>query len=226
MARHVSEAWSDYLGPGAVPSLLVSAGVALGGLGLPVLYRLRQVIRESGRADPEPADAILVLGRVLVDDRPSRIFRARLDHAASLWRSAIAPRIVVTGGLTGRATRTEAEAGGEHLADLGVPPDAVLLEDRARHTLENLSHVRETLRAEGWNRMVVVSDSLHQARVGALARGLGLACHFSPAHEAAPETRGRWLLRAAREASLLHWYHTGVLYSRLIGARSYLARVT
>ena len=226
MPRHVSESWKDYLGPGALSSLLVSAGLALLGLGLPVLYRLREVLREARRQERGPADAVLVLGRSLEEDSPSRVFAARLDHGADLWREREAPRIVVTGGLTGRATRTEAEAGRDHLEARGVPGGVILLEDRSRHTLENLFHVRETFREERWQSVLVVSDPLHQARICALARGLGLSCRFSPAAKAAPETRLHWWLRALREAALLHWYHTGVAYSRLVRNETYLSRVT
>lgn len=133
---------------------------------------------------------------------------------------------MVTGGLTGRATRTEAEAGRAHLEQGGVPEEVILLEDRSRHTLENLSHVRQTFREESWRTVLVVSDPLHQARIGALARGLDLSCRFSPAEKAAPETPARWWLRAFREAALLHWYHTGVRYSRFVRNEAYLSRVT
>ncbi|MDX1631703.1 MAG: YdcF family protein [Thermoanaerobaculia bacterium] len=225
MPRHVNDRWSDFLGPGALSSFLVATGVATLGLGLPILHRLRRVLRDARRIDDGTADAILVLGRVLEEDRPSRVFSARLDHGADLWRRARAPRILITGGLTGQATRTEAAAGRNYLEEQGFPEEAIWLEDRSRHTLENLSHVRDTLREEDWDRVLVVSDPLHQARIGALARGLNLECRFSPAREAAPESRIRWWLRALREASLLHWYHTGVLYSRLIGNETYLSRV-
>jgi uncharacterized SAM-binding protein YcdF (DUF218 family) len=225
MPRHVSERWSEYLGPGALPSFTFAALLALLGLGIPLLWRLLEVLRIARRVEVEPADAIVVLGRALVDDRPTDVFRARLEHGADLLRGGLAPRIVVTGGLTGCATLTEAAAGRDYLETLGIPPAAVICEDRSRHTLENLYHTRSTLRANGWDRVLVVSDPLHLARVTALGRGLGLALRASPAIAAAPPG-WRWWSRAAREAALLHWYHCGILWSRLTRNRTYLARVT
>ncbi|HEV8629945.1 MAG TPA: YdcF family protein, partial [Thermoanaerobaculia bacterium] len=149
----------------------------------------------------------------------------RLAHGAELFRAGLAPRIIVAGGLTGDATRTEADAGADHLLALGVPAAAILREGRSRHTLENLSNVRDTLRQQGWHRLLVVSDPLHLARVAALARGLGLEARCSPARGATPGGIRFWL-RALREAHLLHWYHAGVAYSRLTRNHRYLARVT
>jgi uncharacterized SAM-binding protein YcdF (DUF218 family) len=225
MPRHVTDRWSDYLGPGALTTLAVAALVEVLGLGVPVLLRLLQVLGVARRDERGPADAILVVGRALAGDQPTPIFAARLAHGAALFRAGLAPRLIVAGGLTGDATRSEAAAGREHLIALGVPGEAILCEDRSRHTLENLAHARATLRERGWRRLLVVSDPLHLARVAALARGLGLEARCSPAPASSP--RGvRFWLRALHEAHLLHWYHAGVVFSRLVRNERYLARVT
>jgi uncharacterized SAM-binding protein YcdF (DUF218 family) len=210
-----------------VSSFLAASSTAVLGLGLPIAWRLRQVLAIARRDDREPADLILVLGRTLVDDRPAPVFVARLAHAAELYRLGRAPRIVVAGGLTGRATRTEAEAGRDWLVEQGVPTADVICEDESRHTLENLVNTRQTLRREGWSRLIVVTDPLHLARAAAFARGLGLSFQLSPAL-AAPPRRGSlgWYSRALREATLLHWYHAGVFYSRAIRSERMLSRVT
>jgi uncharacterized SAM-binding protein YcdF (DUF218 family) len=225
MPRHVSERWRDFLGPGAVPSLLAAVAFAVFGLGIPVLLRLRQVLGMARRDERGPADAILVVGRALERDQVTSAFAARLEHAAELYAAGLAPRIVVAGGLTGDATRTEAAAGREHLLALGIPGEAIVCEGRSRHTLENLVHVRATVRERGWSRLLCVSDPLHLARVRDLARGLGLQVACSPARRAAP-AGWRYYTWAIREAQLLHWYHAGVRYSRLTGNQRYLARVT
>ena len=215
------------LGPGGSVSLLVAlaGGVVL--LGLPVFWRLRGVLATAAGEAPEAADAILVLGRRLEGDRPSPVFEARLAQAEALWRKGHAPRIIVAGGITGRATRSEAEVGAEWLRARGVAPEAILTEDHSQHTLENLFNVRRQLDASGRRRLLLVSDPLHLARAAALARGLNLEFRCMPA-TASPPARGSlaWWYRALFEAFLLHWYYTGMAYSRLTGARSQLERVT
>jgi uncharacterized SAM-binding protein YcdF (DUF218 family) len=227
MPRHETQRWSEYLGPGAATSLLLALLTAVAGLGIPIVWRVRQVLLTARKDQREAADVVLVLGRHLQKDRISEVFRGRLDHGLELMRAGLAPRLVVAGGLTGKSRRTEAAAGREYLLSCGAAPEEVLAEDRSRHTLENLFNVRETLRREQWSSILLVSDALHLARAAALARGLGLTVRLSPA-PGAPPRRGSvaWWRRALREALLLHWYHVGMTYSRAIGSHRLLARVT
>ncbi|MFN7942707.1 MAG: YdcF family protein [Thermoanaerobaculia bacterium] len=214
------------LGPGGASTLALAFFTGVVGLGMPVAWRLRQVLREAARDERAAADAVLILGRELVDDRPTATFRARLEHGARLWHERLAPRVIVSGGWTGRASRSEAEAGSSVLIELGVPAEDILVEDRSRHTLENLVFVRDRLRAAGWQRIILVSDPLHLARVRTLASGLAMSILCSPARQAPPLPGGpAWWLRAVRESFLLHWYHVGVGYSRAIGSERLLSRV-
>jgi uncharacterized SAM-binding protein YcdF (DUF218 family) len=207
-------------------SLGLASATALLGLGVPVAFQLVKVLRAARHSQPEEADVILVLGRRLESDCLSSVFAARLDHAAALWRQGMAPRILVTGGLTGRSSRTEAEVGREHLLSAGIPEGSLLVEERSRHTLENLYHVREMMRANGWRRMLLVSDPLHLARAAALARGFGLEISCGAAPASSPDSRVAWWWRAWTQAFMLHWYRVGVAYSRLLGSPTLLERVT
>ncbi len=224
--RPHSTFWQE-LGPGGLSSLLLAFATALAGLGLPVALRARQILGAAARDETGCADAILVLGRELVDDQPTEVFRARLEQGERLLAAGRAPRLIVSGGWTGHASRSEAEAGRGYLLARGVPASRLMVEDRSRHTLENLFNVRETLREHGWSRLLLVSDPLHLARAAALARGLGLEVLLSPAATAPPRPGSpAWAARATREAFLLHWYHVGMAWSRLLGSARMLDRVT
>lgn len=213
------------LGPGGFVSLLLALLSAL--TLVPVLLRLREVLDRVEGDAPDAADAILVLGRKLEGDALSPVFEARLAHAEALHRAGLAPRLVVAGGLTGQASRSEAEAGVQWLSDRGLPPEILFAEDRSQHTLENLFYVRALMNDQGWRELLLVSDPLHLARAGAMARGLNLHVRCSPARACPPPRGSRgWVGRALFEAFYLHWYHLGVAYSRLIGSRRQLERVT
>ena len=215
------------LGPGGVSSLGLAAATGVALLGLPWVHRLRQVVKGAAGDEPGSADAILVLGRRLEGDWLTPVFQARLVHAEALWRQGLAPRIFVAGGTTGNARRSEAEAAREWLLARGIPPAAILLEDRSQHTLENLFNVRIHLRAQGWRTLLLVSDPLHLARAKATAQGLDLEVRCSPAPDCLPRPGSlRWWERALQEAFLLHWYHTGMAYSRLVRSKRQLERVT
>lgn len=212
------------LGPGGLASLtLAILSALLLGL-LPVVWRLAQVLRAARGEDASPGDLIVVLGRRLQGDAITPVFEARLAHAATLWRAGLAPRVLVAGGLTGQATRSEADAGRAWLLEQGLPEGIVLTEANSQHTLENLFFVRERFRNAT---LLLVSDPLHMARAQALARGLGLTTRRAPAF-ACPPRKGSlgWWKRAAFEAFLLHWYRVGVLYSRIIGSERQLERVS
>jgi uncharacterized SAM-binding protein YcdF (DUF218 family) len=226
MKRPLLKLWRE-MGPGGPSSITLAMLSALLGAGLPVALRLPTVLRHARRDERAAADVILVLGRELHQNRPTAVFRARLEHGARLLREGWAPRILVSGGVTGDSRVSEAEAGREHLLAAGLPGAAVLMEAGSRHTLENLFNVRETLRRESWQRLILVSDPLHLARAATMARGLKLEVLLSPAADCPPE-RGSagWLLRAVHEAFLLHWYHVGLLYSRAIRSERLLGRVT
>jgi uncharacterized SAM-binding protein YcdF (DUF218 family) len=215
------------LGPGGAASLGLAMFTFTGLLGLPWLVRLRRVCRGAQGEEPETADAILVLGRRMEADQITEVFRARLAQAEQLWRQGFAPRIFVAGGATGTASRSEAEAGRDWLLGRGLPDAAILLEDRSQHTLENLFNVRVQMREAGWQTLLLVSDALHLARARATAEGLSLSVRCIAA-EGSPPQRGTaaWWLRAGQEAFLLHWYHTGMIYSRLIHSERQLKRVT
>ena len=226
MARHFRDRWRDFLGPGAFPSIVFAGILMIAGLGLPLVWWLCLVWTRSKESDLVSADVIVVLGRTLEGDLITRVFAERLKRGAELWKEKLAPRIVVAGGLTGKATRTEAQAGLEELRRLGVPEEILVAEGRSRHTLENLFHVREMLGRDRPARLLIVSDPIHTARTSAYARGLGLDHYFAPAFAAAPQTGLGRLARTLHEAVFLHWYHSGVLYSRLTRNHRYLARVT
>lgn len=213
------------LGPGGVVSLLLA--LLSGLLLLPVLLRLRRVFKGTTGDLPIPSDLILVLGRRLQDDLPTAVFEARLAFAEALWRGGLAPRILVAGGITGKASLSEADAGRNWLLAKGVAAEAVLVEDHSQHTLENLFFVRDRMQEQGWRNLLLVSDPLHLARAAALASGLRMELRCLAANDCPPR-RGSfaWWRRALTEAFFLHWYATGMWYSRMIRSDRQLARVT
>src|SRR5687768_15824089 len=92
-----------------------------------------QVWLASRRDEARPAQAIIVLGAAQYNGVPSAVLRARLDHAAGLYRRQLSDVIVVTGGRQPGDRFTEAAAGADYLARLGVPQDKVLRENDGRN---------------------------------------------------------------------------------------------
>ncbi len=136
----------------------------------------------TGRQDQAgPADAIVVLGAAQYNGRPSPVFRARLDHAATLYRAGHAPVVLVTGGVGRRDTLSEAAVGARYLAGRGIPPAAVVQLPAGSDTYASLAEVGGWFRGRGSRRVLLVSDAFHLLRLRILASRLALEPYTSPA---------------------------------------------
>jgi uncharacterized SAM-binding protein YcdF (DUF218 family) len=149
----------------------------------PVLYFAVTFVQvwQAGRRDgARPTEAVVVLGAAQYDGRPSKVLRARLDHAADLYKQGLAPTVVVTGGRAVGDRFTESAAGANYLHGRGVPDEAILREATGRNSWESLAASARFLRARGIDDVVLVSDPFHAARITAIAGELGLRAASSP----------------------------------------------
>jgi uncharacterized SAM-binding protein YcdF (DUF218 family) len=155
----------------------------LGLLGLCLLYyavTLFQVVRAGRQTDPDPAEAIVVLGAAQYDGRPSPQLASRLDHALELYDEGVAPVVMVTGGNQPGDRFTEAEASANYLLDRGVPESAIMREDVGHTTFESLAAAADQLLAADLDDVVVVTDPYHSLRSKLIAEEVGLDASVSP----------------------------------------------
>src|SRR5436190_3327719 len=132
-----------------------------------------QVWLASRRDDARPVQAIVVLGAAQYNGVPSAVLRARLDHAADLYRRGLSEVVVVTGGKRPGDTYTEASAAADYLARRGVPQDHVLRENGGRNSWQSLAAAAVFLKRQGRTHVLLVTDPFHSARVTAMAGELG-----------------------------------------------------
>lgn len=150
---------------------------------LPILYfavTFVQVWRTSRLDGARPAEAVIVLGAAQYDGRPSAVLRARLDHAAELYRRKLAPYVVVTGGKADGDRFTESQASADYLHTKGVPDGAILREATGRTSWQSLAASARFLRDKGISDVILVSDPFHAARIAGIAGELGLDAATSP----------------------------------------------
>jgi len=151
-------------------------------LAVPILYFgwTAAGIWQISKHDQRPvSDAIVVMGAAQYNGKPSPVFRARLDHAAELYRSKIAPLIVVLGGKRAGDRFTEAQAGAAYL-EKEFPAKSVTGVKAGSSTLDSLKKFRGLASARRIHSIVVVSDPLHLARAKAMASDLGFEAAGSP----------------------------------------------
>jgi len=160
-----------------------------------VLYTL---IRLSASGDEaQPADIIVVFGAAQYNGRPSPVFRARLDHTASLFRASYASRIMTTGGHGPDARFTEADVGKEYLLRRGIPSGSILTEPSGSTTLGTIKRVLEFLRGQHLDKVIAVSDGFHLFRAKQIFRDNGIIVYGSPAKHSPIESNLRSRLWAS-----------------------------
>src|SRR3954463_10638888 len=127
-----------------------------------------------------PADAIVVFGAAEYDGRPSPVFRARLEHARTLFERGIAPLILTLGGSETGDAHSEGEVGRDYLIGGGVPDSAIIAETHSRNTSESARRTAVIARANNLRRLVIVSDGTHMFRIHAICAANGLNVLTSP----------------------------------------------
>lgn len=177
---------------------LLLAGVAIGSAAL-VGYMALEIGAQGARDERRQVDAIVVLGAAQFNGKPGGVFEARLRHAVALYQAGVAPYLVVTGGKLPGDRTTEAATARSWAIAHGVPPDAILGENRGRTTLESLEGVEAIFRERGFTSGVFVSDRTHMLRVLRMATDLGIESWGSPT-----ETSPTDLDSSRRAQAMLH----------------------
>ena len=128
------------------------------------------------------ADVILVFGGVMRSALPGRSYpdlgagADRVWHAARLYKAGKAPKVLLSGGRFDWLSNgpSEAQTMSGFLTDLGVPPDAIFLEERSRNTWENARFCAQRMRERGFQRALLVTSALHMPRSRAVAKAAGI----------------------------------------------------
>lgn len=141
--------------------------------------------------DGAPADAALLLG--------TRLCQERAAVAAKLYHTGRVPYIMPSGGVEWEFDGemiSEARYMAKLLRQAGVPEEAILLENEARTTKENMIcgtlQLSRALHLQNLHRVIIVTADYHMKRSLALARCLmprfvEIGCVASPPPAAEPE---------------------------------------
>lgn len=204
----------------------ISVGLIATGLGWGLLWSLpvaSEALRDSllrqrpslplpqSSQPPPRADAIVVLGGAIGPvsrfdqgdaDAPA-LAGNRVALAARVWREQRAASILLSGGPAAR-TRGVAEARimAAVLRKLGVPEQAMVLEDRSTSTRDNARNSAAIARQRGWRRVVLITSPLHLPRAARLfeREGLQVLPMAPPEPRIATAPAWRPSLRAARRS--------------------------
>jgi len=120
------------------------------------------------------ADCAIVLGGAAWHDKPSPVFRERLNHAIKLYLEGRVEALVLTGGKGDGATYSEGEVAREYCLERNVPEEALFMEGNSTTTIQNLEEARKILAGQDFRSALVVSDPWHLKRGVLIARRQGI----------------------------------------------------
>jgi uncharacterized SAM-binding protein YcdF (DUF218 family)/glycosyltransferase involved in cell wall biosynthesis len=126
-----------------------------------IVWWLAEPLKISEAA--RPSDAIVVFaGGVGESGRAGGGVQERISRAITLYHQGVAPRMIISSGFVFGTREAEVMKGIAVAA--GVPADAIVLEERATDTFQNVVFTRDILAQHGWRRIALVSSPYHMRR--------------------------------------------------------------
>lgn len=121
----------------------------------------------------EPADVGIILGAAMWGDKPSPGLRERLEQGLADYKAGRFHSFILTGGLDKPGNPyTEAEGMAIYLEQHGVSKEALLLENKATSTLENLKFSQEIMKDKEFTTAVIITHTFHGNRSYEIAEAL------------------------------------------------------
>jgi uncharacterized SAM-binding protein YcdF (DUF218 family) len=159
-----------------------------------------RIVREAGRQELHPADAIVVFGAAEYSGRPSPVLRARLDRAYDLYARHIAPVIITTGGAAEDPSYSEGGVGHDYLMRRGVPERNLIAETLGTDTAHSAERLGVIMRANGMKSCLAVSDEYHVFRIRKLLEHEGMTVYVAPRTGSRPKGTTQRMIAVLREA--------------------------
>src|SRR5580704_7640720 len=126
-------------------------------------------------------DTIIVLGTPAnPDGSPSPEQRERTLEGVREFKAGIAPRLILTGGAAHNQF-VEAHVMAALAIAQGVPADAIIEEDQAQNTIQNIFYSQRIMAAHQWTSAEVVSSPSHLPRTALILEHFPLAWRTEPA---------------------------------------------
>jgi uncharacterized SAM-binding protein YcdF (DUF218 family) len=131
------------------------------------------------RHKPIKSDCIIVLGCSVYGTNPSPFLQSRLMQGINLFKQGYAEHIIVSGGMGPGEDISEAEAMKKYILSKGLKEEDIIMEDRSKTTMENLSFSKEKMKERNFNSAIIVSNKYHLKRISLMAKKLGLNGSYS-----------------------------------------------
>lgn len=170
-----------------------------------IVYNAVAIWQFSKQDQTRHADCAIVAGAGVKGSRPGAVFQARLDHAIWLYHEGFVETLILTGGFSPGAARSDAAIAKEYVLTRNVPASAIFIEERSTVTRENLRYAAEIMARQRLNTALLVSDPLHMMRMRFIAWDNRIEGWSSPVTASRYQSWSTQLPFLLREA----FYYTG-----------------
>ncbi len=131
-------------------------------------WQMWDIDRFGHSDDGSKADCAIVLGAAAWHNKPSPVFKARINHAIKLYESGRVNSIILTGGFGEGAAFAESEVAMQYCVDRGIPREHIFIETKSLTTKENILEAK-LLMHDRSETALIVSDPWHLKRACAIA---------------------------------------------------------
>lgn len=133
----------------------------------PFIWYLAEPLKKSDA--PRKMDAIVVFaGGVGESGKAGQGYQERVEYAVELYKEGYSKYIIFSSGYA--YVFEEAMVMKALAVSLGVPEEAIILENKAGNTYENVKYTKEILAERGWDEVLLVSSPYHMRRVSLVVR--------------------------------------------------------
>ena len=168
----------------------------------------------------QPSDCIVVFAAGVGESgKAGQGYEERVQQAVALYKEGYAKNMIFSSGYT--YVFKEAEIMKTLTVSLGIPEGAIILEEKATNTYENVRFVNDILKGKRWNRILLVTSPYNMLRATLVfkknAPGIKVICSpiaNSRFYMRRPQVKGNLLLRQAnieQIKGIIHEY-LGIIY--------------
>lgn len=189
----------------------------------PLIWVIAEPLRIS--QEPEKADCIVVLaGGVGESGKAGQGYEERVQYAVELYERGFAKNLIFSSGY--KYIFEEPSLMKMLAVSLGVPSEAIILEDKAINTYENITRVKGILKEKNWRSILLVSSPYHMRRLWLVARKSmpEIKVSYTPiidshfySHSGIKDGRNAWRKITWQQISALAHECLGILYYKLKG---------
>jgi uncharacterized SAM-binding protein YcdF (DUF218 family) len=120
------------------------------------------------------ADAAVILGASVWNNKPSPVFQERINHGIWLYKNGYVKHLIFTGGIGKNSNVSEASVAMSNAIENSVSIENIFIEEYSRITLENIRNAKNIIEDNNFNKIIIVSDPIHMKRAITMAKDFNL----------------------------------------------------